>query len=66
MSQKMTDEQETELKKELVNRMASNLTFSELIDIVSALASNTVNEQFESMSEEEKVKTYSEVFEKEV
>jgi len=62
----MTDEQETELKKELVNRMASNLTFSELIDIVSALASNTVNEQFESMSEEEKVKTYSEVFEKEV
>jgi len=62
----MTEEQETELKKELVNRMASNLTFSELIDIVSALAANTVNEQFDSMSEEEKIKTYSEVFEKEV
>jgi len=62
----MTEDQENELKKELVNRMASNLTFAELIDIVSALAANEVKKQFESMSEEEKIKTYSEVFEKEV
>jgi hypothetical protein len=62
----MTEDQEKELKKELVNRMASNLTFAELIDIVSALATNEVNSQFSSMSDEEKNKTYSEVFEKEV
>lgn len=62
----MTEEQETELKKELVNRMASNISFTELIDIVSALTANEVNKQFTSMSDEEKSKTYLEVFEKEV
>lgn len=62
----MTEEQETELKKELVNRMASNISFTELIDIVSALTANEVNKQFSSMSDEEKKKTYFEVFEKEV
>jgi len=62
----MTEEQEIELKKELVNRMASNLTFGELIDIVSALASNEVNKQFASMPEEEKNQAYREIFEKEV
>jgi len=62
----MTEEQETELKKELVNRMASNISFTELIDIVSALTANEVNKQFTSMSDEEKSKTYFEVFEKEV
>ena len=62
----MTKEEETKLKKELVNRMASNLTFAELIDVVSALAANEVNGQFESMSDEEKKETYLEVFEKQV
>lgn len=62
----MTEEQETELKKELVNRMASNISFTELIDIVSALTANEVNKQFSSMSDEEKKETYFEVFEKEV
>lgn len=62
----MTEEQETELKKELVNRMASNISFTELIDIVSALTANEVNKQFTSMTDEEKNKTYLEVFEKEV
>mgnify|MGYP003629871302 FL=1 len=62
----MTKDQETELKKELVNRMASNISFTELIDIVSALTANEVNKQFSSMSDEEKSKTYYEVFEKDV
>lgn len=62
----MTEEDEKKLKKELVNRMASNLTFAELIDVVSALAANEVNSQFESMSDQEKKETYSEVFEKQV
>ena len=46
--------------------MASNISFTELIDIVSALTANEVNKQFSSMSDEEKNKTYLEVFEKEV
>jgi hypothetical protein len=62
----MTKDQETELKKELVNRMASNISFTELIDIVSALTANEVNKQFSSMSDDEKSKTYYEVFEKDV
>lgn len=62
----MTEEQEIALKKELVNRMASNLTFAELIDLVSALAANEVNKQFSSMSDEEKNTAYEEVFEKKV
>ena len=62
----MTEEQHKELKKELINRIASNLTFSELIDLVAALAANEVSSQLDKMSEEEKNETYKEVFGKEV
>jgi len=62
----MSEEQEQELKKALVNRISSNLTLSELVDIVTALAVNEVDGQLAKMSEEEKLKTYSEVFAEEV
>ena len=62
----MSEEQEQELKKALVNRISSNLTLSELVDIVTALAVNEVDGQLAKMSEEEKLQTYSEVFAEEV
>ena len=62
----MSEEQEQELKKALVNRISSNLTLSELVDIVTALAVNEVDGQLAKMSEEEKLKTYSEDFAEEV
>jgi hypothetical protein len=62
----MSPEQEGELEKALVNRIASNLTFTELIDIVTSLSLREVTEQLENMSEEEKLQTYNEVFEKDV
>ena len=62
----MSEEDENKLKQALVNRIASNLTFTELIDVVSALAANEVTKQLAEMSEEEKLQTYNEVFAEEV
>jgi hypothetical protein len=63
---KLTEEQEEELRKTLVNRIASNLTFTELIDIVTSLSVNEVSQQLSEMTEEEKFQTYTEVFSEEV
>lgn len=62
----MSPDQEKELEKALVNRIASNLTFTELIDIVTSLSLREVTQQLEEMTEEEKLQTYNEVFEKDV
>jgi|11BtaG_2_1085332.scaffolds.fasta_scaffold193991_2 hypothetical protein len=62
----LTEEQEKKLEKALVNRIASNLTFTELIDIVTSLSVREVSQQLSEMSEEEKLQTYSEVFEESV
>ncbi len=62
----MSPDQEKELEKALVNRIASNLTFTELIDIVTSLSLREVTQQLEEMTEEEKLQTYKEVFEKDV
>jgi len=62
----LTEEQEKKLEKALVNRIASNLTFTELIDIVTSLSVREVSQQLSEMSEEEKLQSYNEVFEKEV
>lgn len=64
--EKLTEEQEKKLEKALVNRIASNLTFTELIDIVTSLSIREVSQQLSEMSEEEKLETYSEVFEESV
>ena len=62
----MSPDQEKELEKALVNRIASNLTFTELIDIVTSLSLREVTQQLEEMTEEEKLQTYKEVFEESV
>lgn len=64
--EKLSEEQVEKLEKALVNRIASNLTFSELIDIVTSLSVNEVSKQLSEMSEEEKLQTYNEVFEESV
>ena len=64
--QRLTEEQEKKLEKALVNRIASNLTFTELIDIVTSLSVREVSQQLSEMSEEEKLQTYKEVFEESV
>jgi len=64
--EKLSEEQVEKLEKALVNRIASNLTFTELIDIVTSLSVREVSQQLEEMSEEEKLQTYSEVFEESV
>lgn len=64
--EKLTEEQQEELRKALVNRIASNLTFTELIDIVTSLSINEVSKNLSEMSEEEKLETYKEVFEESV
>ena len=64
--EKLSEEQVEKLEKALVNRIASNLTFTELIDIVTSLSAREVSQQLEEMSEEEKLQTYSEVFEESV
>jgi hypothetical protein len=63
---RLTKKQEEELEKTLVNRIASNLTFTELIDIVTSLSVNEVSQQLSEMTEEEKFQTYTEVFSEEV
>jgi hypothetical protein len=62
----MAPEQEQELHEALVNHITSNLTFAELIDIISTLVREEVDRKLENMSEEEKLQSYNEVFEKEV
>ncbi len=62
----MAPEQEQELHEALVNHITSNLTFAELIDIISTLVKEEVDRKLENMSEEEKLQSYSEVFEKNV
>ena len=64
--EKLSEEQVEKLEKALVNRIASNLTFTELIDIVTSLSVREVSQQLEEMSEEEKLQTYSEVFDESV
>ena len=64
--EKWSEEQVEKLEKALVTRIASNLTFTELIDIVTSLSVREVSQQLEEMSEEEKLQTYSEVFEESV
>jgi flagellar motility protein MotE (MotC chaperone) len=54
--EQLSEEQVEKLEKALVNRIASNLTFSELIDIVTSLSVNEVSKQLSEMSEEEKLK----------
>jgi hypothetical protein len=62
----LTEDQEENLEKKLVNRIASNLTFSELIDIVTSLSIKEVKDQLSAMTNEEKLQTYNEVFEESV
>mgnify|MGYP000405950502 CR=1 FL=1 len=62
----MAPEQEQELHAALVNHITSNLTFAELIDIISTLVKDEVDRKFENMSEEEKLQSYNEIFKKEV
>ena len=62
----MAPEQGQELHEALVNHITSNLTFAELIDIISTLVKEEVDRKLENMSEEEKLQSYSEVFEKNV
>lgn len=62
----MAPEQEQELHEALVNHITSNLTFAELIDIISTLVKEEVDRKLENMSEEEKLESYKEVFQKEV
>jgi len=62
----MSPEQEQELHEALVNHITSNLTFAEIIDIISTLVKEEVDNKLEDMNEEEKLQSYKEVFEKEV
>lgn len=62
----MSEEDQEKLRKELINRIISHLTFSEVINIISSLAHNEVDEQMKSMTEEEKLEAFDEVFSKEV
>jgi hypothetical protein len=62
----MSEEDEEKLRTELVNRVASNLSFSEVVNIISSLCSNEIDDQMKSMSEEEKLNVFNEVFSKEV
>ncbi len=64
--EKLSEEQVEKLEKALVNRIASNLTLSELIDIVTSLSVKEVKDQLSAMTNEEKLQTYSEVFEENV
>ena len=59
--EKLSEEQVEKLEKALVNRIASNLTFSELIDIVTSLSVNEVSKQLSEMSEEEKLQIKADI-----
>lgn len=62
----MSPEQEQELHEAFVNHITSNLTFAELIEIVSTLVNQEVDQKLSKMTEEEKLQSYNEVFEKKV
>jgi len=49
-----------------VNHISSNLTFAELIEIVSTLVNQEVDQKLSKMTDEEKLQSYNEVFEKKV
>ena len=62
----MAPNQEQELHEALVNHITSNLTFAELIDIISTLVNEEVDRKLDNMTDEEKLQSYNEVFEKQV
>jgi len=62
----MSPEQEQELREAFVNHITSNLTFAELIEIVSSLVNQEVDQKLGKMTDEEKLQSYNEVFEKKV
>lgn len=62
----MSPDQEQELHETLVNHITSNLTFAELIDIISTLVNEEVDHKLANMTDEEKLQRYNEVFEKQV
>ena len=62
----MAPDQEQELHEALVNHITSNLTFAELIDIISTLVNEEVDRKLANMTDEEKLQSYNEVFEKQV
>jgi hypothetical protein len=62
----MAPDQEQELHEALVNHITSNLTFAELIDIISTLVNEEVDRKLDNMTDEEKLQSYNEVFEKQV
>jgi len=66
MNESLTEEQLNNLKQALVNKIAGNLTFNELIDIITTLSLEEVEKQLKEMTEEEKLQTYNEVFAEEV
>ena len=58
----MSPEKDQELHEALVNHITSSLTFAEIIDIISVLVKEEVDRKLENMTEEEKVKSYNEIF----
>ena len=62
----MAPDQEQELHEALVNHITSNLTFAEIIDVISTLVKEEVDRKLDNMSDEEKLQSYNEVFEKQV
>jgi|TARA_B100001093_G_scaffold135533_1_gene128010 hypothetical protein len=60
----MSPEQEQELREAFVNHITSNLTFAELIEIVSTLVNQEVDQKLSKMTDEEKLQSYNEVFKK--
>jgi len=60
----MSPEQEQELHEAFVNHITSNLTFAELIEVISTLVNKEVEEKLSKMTDEEKLQSYNEVFEK--
>ena len=62
----MAPDQEQELHEAFVNHITSNLTFAELIDIISTLVNEEVDRKLDNMTDEEKLQSYNEVFKKQV
>jgi len=60
----MSPDQEQELREAFVNHITSNLTFAELIEIVSTLVNQEVDQKLGKMTDEEKLQSYNEVFKK--
>ncbi|MDB4317746.1 hypothetical protein N9973_00450 [bacterium] len=62
----MSPEKEQELHEAFVNHITSNLTFAEIVDVISTLVNQEVDKKLGNMSEEEKLESYNEVFQKQV